>query len=108
MYCSTIGALQYAKFTHLVISYNVNKACQFMHSLKLTNWQIVKHIIRYLKGTLSHGLWLRRSTNLSLIGFADADWAFDLDDSKVIYENSVYFGNNLVSWESKGIDYFKI
>lgn len=35
MYRSVVGALQYATLTHPKISYNVNKACQFMRSHKL-------------------------------------------------------------------------
>ena len=77
LYRSTVGALQYAlqydALTHPEISYSVNKACQFMHSAKLMHWQLVKRILRYLKGSLSHGLWLQCSTNLSIVGFADAD-----------------------------------
>ncbi|KAL4027762.1 hypothetical protein IC575_010948 [Cucumis melo] len=101
LYCSTVRALQYATLTHPGISYNVNKACQFMHSPKLIHWQLVKRILRYLKGFLSHGLWLRCSTNLSIVGFANADWASDPDDRKSTFGYCVYFGNNLVSWGSK-------
>ncbi|KAL0546151.1 hypothetical protein IC582_016057 [Cucumis melo] len=88
LYRSTVGALQYATLTHPEISYSViNKACQFMHSPKLIHWQLVKRILRYLKGSLSHGLWLQCSTNLS-------SWKFTSS-------YCVYFGNNLVSWGSK-------
>ncbi|KAA0046194.1 putative mitochondrial protein [Cucumis melo var. makuwa] len=105
LYRSTVGALkyalQYATVTHPEISYSVNKACQFMHSPKLIHWQLVKRILRYLKGSLSHGLWLQCSTNLSIVGFVDADWASDPDDMKSTSGYCVYFGNTLVSWGSK-------
>ena len=73
MYHSTVDALKYATFTHFGISYSVNKTCQFMLSPKIAHWQHVKHILRYPKGALSHGLWLRRTNNLSLVYFVDAD-----------------------------------
>ncbi|KAA0052371.1 putative mitochondrial protein [Cucumis melo var. makuwa] len=98
---SVVGALQYATLTHPEISYSVNKACQFMHTPKHTHWQLVKRILRYLKGVLYHGLWLSKSDNTSLVGFADADWASDPDDRKSTSGLCVYFGNNLVSWGSK-------
>ncbi|KAL0539391.1 hypothetical protein IC582_023603 [Cucumis melo] len=101
LYRSVVGALQYATLTHPEISYNVNKSCQFMHSPKHTYWQLVKRILRYLKGVLYHGLWFRKSDNMSLVGFADADWASDPDDRKSTSGLCVYFLNNLISWCSK-------
>ncbi|XP_050939354.1 uncharacterized mitochondrial protein AtMg00810-like [Cucumis melo] len=90
-----------ATLTHPEISYSVNKACQFMHILKHTHWQLVKRILRSLKGVLYHGLSLKKSDNMSLVGFADADEASDPDDRKSTSGFCVYFGNNLVSWGSK-------
>ncbi|KAL0553541.1 hypothetical protein IC582_007439 [Cucumis melo] len=101
LYRSVVGALQYVTLTHPHISYIVNKACQFMHTPKNTHWQLVKRILRYLKGVLYHGLWLSKSDNMSLVGFYDADWASDADDRKSTYGFCVYFGNNLVSLGSK-------
>ncbi|KAL4038812.1 hypothetical protein IC575_002443 [Cucumis melo] len=72
-----------------------------MHTPKHTHWQLVKRILRYLKGVLYHGLWFRKSDNMSLVGFADADWASNPDDRKSTSGFCVYFGNNLVSWGSK-------
>ncbi|KAA0059238.1 putative mitochondrial protein [Cucumis melo var. makuwa] len=101
LYRSVVGALQYATLTHPEISYSVNKACQFIHTPKHTHWQLVKRILRYLKGVLYHALWLSKSDNMSLDGFVDADWASDSDDRKSTSGFCVYFGNNLVSWGSK-------
>lgn len=70
-----VGALQYATLTHPEISYSVNKACQFMHSPTTTHWQLVKRILRHLKGIVSYSLFLKKFSNLTLIGFADAIWA---------------------------------
>ncbi|KAA0035484.1 putative mitochondrial protein [Cucumis melo var. makuwa] len=97
LYRSVAGALQYATLTHPEISYSVNKACQFMHTPKHTHWQLMKRILRYLKGVLYHGLWFRKSDNMSLVGFAYADWASGPDDKKSTSGFCVYFGNNLVS-----------
>lgn len=35
LYRSVVGALQYATLTHPEISYSVNKACHFIHALKI-------------------------------------------------------------------------
>ena len=56
-----------------------------MHTLKHTHCQLVKRILGYLKGVLYHGLWLSKSANMSLVGFADADWTSNPDDRKSYY-----------------------
>lgn len=101
MYRSVVGALQYATLTRPEISFSVNKVCQFMHSPTILHWQMVKRILRYLKGTMDHGLFLHRPTHLGIHGFADADWASDPDDRKSTSGFCVFFGGNLISWGSK-------
>lgn len=39
----------------------------------------VNKISRYLKGTYTYGMSLKRPSHLSLDGFFDADWAIDHD-----------------------------
>ena len=57
IYHSTIGALQYHTITRPYISFAVNKACQSMHSPAEDDWLKVKHLLRYIKGTLSDSLF---------------------------------------------------
>ncbi|XP_022157873.1 uncharacterized protein LOC111024485 [Momordica charantia] len=101
LYRSIVGALQYATLTRPEISFSVNKACQFMHSPTLIHWQLVKRILRYLKGTIDHGLFLAKPITFSLHGYADEDWASDPDDRKSTSGFCVFFGGNLVTWGSK-------
>ena len=58
LYHSIVGALQYATLTRPDIGFCVNKVCRFMHQPLQSHWQAVKRILRYLKGTLNHGLHL--------------------------------------------------
>ncbi|XP_021805661.1 uncharacterized protein LOC110749783 [Prunus avium] len=55
-YCSIVGALQYLTFSRPDITYAVHQVCQFMHASFDTHYYAVKRILRYLKGTMSHGL----------------------------------------------------
>lgn len=73
LYRSTVGALQYVTLTRPEIAYSINKVCQFMHSPTILHWQAVKRILRYLKGTLDHGLVFQKPNELLLQGYADAD-----------------------------------
>lgn len=58
LYHSTIGALQYLILTRPNVACCVNKACQFMANHLETHWCAIKHILRYLSGTTTHGLML--------------------------------------------------
>jgi hypothetical protein len=44
-----------------------------MHDPRDVHLSAVKHILRYLRGTLSHGLLLRPSTTSALLVYTDAD-----------------------------------
>jgi histone deacetylase 1/2 len=104
MYRSVVGALQYATLTRPEISYSVNKVCQFMSHPLDSHWVAVKRILRYLKGTLHHGLLLSPATPSqvpSLHAFCDADWASDPDDRRSTSGAAIYFGPNLISWWSR-------
>ena len=57
-YRQVVGSLQYLTFTRPDITYAVNKLSQFMHKLTFNHWTIVKCLLRYLKGTIDHGLFL--------------------------------------------------
>lgn len=68
-----MGSLQYIAFTRPDISFAVNKLSQFMHAPSQTHWQALKRVLRYLKGTIHHGLFLNRATALDLNAFLDSD-----------------------------------
>lgn len=82
LYRSVVGGLQYATITRPDIAFAVNKVSQFMHQPTESHWAAVKRILRYLKGTMDHGLQLHKSNQLSLHAFSDADWAGCPDDRK--------------------------
>lgn len=102
-YRSIVGALQYVTITRPEISFSVNKACQFLSQPLESHWAAVKRILRYLNGTLNHGLLLQPSLQapLKLTGFSDADWGSDPDDRKSTSGSCIYLGPNLISWWSK-------
>lgn len=65
------------------------------------HWQAAKRILRYLKGTLSYGLQLYRSSSCELFAYSDADWTSYPDDRKSTSGYLVYLGQNLISWQSR-------
>ncbi|KAI5426554.1 hypothetical protein KIW84_032115 [Lathyrus oleraceus] len=84
--------------------YVVNKVCQFLYQPLNSHWIVVKRILRYLKGTLHHGMLLQPTstqTPFSIGGFSDADWGSYPDDMKSTSGSCIFLGPNLVSWWSK-------
>ena len=101
LYRSIVGALQYVTITRLEIAYSVNKVCQYMQAPLESHWKLVKRILKYLKRTLHHRLHLRKFPTLDLVEFCDANWASNPDDQISTSGFGVYFGSNLVTWQSK-------
>ena len=101
LYLSTVGALQYLTITRPNISFDVNRACQTMYDPSPLDWQRVKHLLCYLKGTISDSLFYSSQSNLSLEVFSDADWASSPLDQRSTGAYLVFLGRNLISWSSR-------
>ena len=101
LYRSLAGALQYLTFTRPDISYAVQQICLFMHQPMDTHMQALKRIVRYVKGTLDHGLHLYPSSCSTLISYTDADWGGCPDTRRSTSGYCVFLGDNLLSWSSK-------
>ncbi|XP_019055697.1 PREDICTED: uncharacterized protein LOC109115785 [Nelumbo nucifera] len=78
-YQSVVGALQYVTLTRPDISFVVNKVFQFLQSPTEEHCNVVKHALRYLKGTIDFDLHFRAS-DLVLTNYLDADWTSFPDD----------------------------
>ncbi|GKU98443.1 hypothetical protein SLEP1_g11451 [Rubroshorea leprosula] len=61
----------------------------------------VLRIIRYVKGTLFHGLHFSANSSLVLRAYSDADWAGDPSDRRSTTGYCLFLGNSLISWRSK-------
>lgn len=64
----------------------------------------MKRILCYLRDAFNHGLHLRHSSKLTIIGFCDANWASNLDARRSTVGYCVFLGANLVSWSSKKLN----
>ncbi|XP_071699614.1 uncharacterized mitochondrial protein AtMg00810-like [Rutidosis leptorrhynchoides] len=101
LFRSLAGALQYLTFTRPDISYAVQQVCLHMHAPKDSHMLALKRIIRYVKGTISHGLHLTKSNVNSLVAYTDADWGGCPDTRRSTTGYCVFLGSNLISWSAK-------
>jgi hypothetical protein len=95
------GALQYLTFTRPDIAYAVQQVCLYMHAPRASHLAALKRILRYIRGTLHLGLYLRPSSVEDLVVYSDADWAGCPDTRRSTSRYAVFLGANLISWSSK-------
>ncbi|GAV76232.1 hypothetical protein CFOL_v3_19707 [Cephalotus follicularis] len=72
-----------------------------MSAPQTTHLLAVLRILRYLKGTLFHGLHFSSESSLALHAFCDADWAGDPTDRRSTTGYCFFLGTSLISWRSK-------
>ena len=97
-----VGSLQYLTITRPDISFAVNSVAQFMSQPRTSHLIAAKRILRYVKGTLDHGLFFSPQRQPVLLSaYSDADWAGCPDSRRSTTGYLVYLGSNLISWCSK-------
>jgi hypothetical protein len=101
LFRSVVGALQYVIITRPDISFAVNRVSQYMHSPTVCHRAAVERILRYLKGTIQHGVQISQSPSFNITAFSDSDWAGCPDDRRSTTSYLVFLGVNIISWSSK-------
>ncbi|XP_026437144.1 uncharacterized protein LOC113335251 [Papaver somniferum] len=100
-YRSLVGALQYFTLTRPDITYAVNYVSQFMQAPRDTHMLLVKHILRYLKGTIGEGIILFAGDVSYIHGYSESDWADCPDTRRSTSGYCIFLGSSLISWASK-------
>ncbi|KAK5795242.1 hypothetical protein PVK06_036500 [Gossypium arboreum] len=100
LYRSIVGMLQYVCITRPDLSFCVDKLSQYMNAPSEAHWTAVKRVLRYLLGTLDHGLFLSKG-QFELVGYSDADWASSVEDWRSTTGYVIYLGLNPITWCSK-------
>ena len=99
---SAVGSLMYAMIeTRPDIAFAVSTLSQFASNPNEEHWKALKHLFRYLQGSLSLGISYGKPGNQAIIGFTDSDWAGDKGTRKSTSGYLFKLGNGAVSWSSK-------
>ena len=100
-YLSAIGALIYlANCTRPDIAFSVNLLARYSSTPTQRHWNGVKHIFRYLKGTIDMGLFYSQKSGSALVGYADAGYLSDPHKAKSQTKYVFTRGRTAISWRS--------
>ncbi|GJR74120.1 retrovirus-related pol polyprotein from transposon TNT 1-94 [Tanacetum coccineum] len=81
-YRGMIGSLLYLTASRLDIMFSVCLCARFQENPKTTHLEAVKHIFRYIRGTIHLGLWYPKGTGIETIVYAESNHAGDYVDRK--------------------------
>ena len=99
---SAVGSLMYAMIeTRPDIAFVVSTLSQFASNPNEQHWKALKHLFRYLKGSLPLGISYGKPGKQDIMGYTDSDWAGDKGTRKSTSGYLFKLGNGAVSWSSK-------
>ena len=97
-----IGHLMYlANMTRPDISQAVGYLSRFVSCFTNSHVIAVKHILRYLKGTVEHGITFMKDEKFQIQLFSDSDFAGDQEDRKSTSGALILMNGGPVLWNSK-------
>ncbi|EOX93889.1 Copia-like retrotransposable element, putative [Theobroma cacao] len=73
---------------------------RFMKEPTDHHYTAAKRVLKYLKGSLNHGIHFTRFPKFKLIGYSESDWAGNIDDSKSTSGYVFTLGNGPFSWNT--------
>jgi hypothetical protein len=101
LYSSTVGILMYAMVcTRPEISHAVGVVRKYMNNPGKEHWEVVKWILRYLRGTANRALCFGGSETI-LQGYVDSDMEGDKYSRRSTTGYVFTIGGTTVSWISK-------
>ena len=100
-YQRLVGKLIYLTITRPDITYAVSLVSQFMHAPTEAHLNVVKRILRYLKGSIGRGIIMKNNGHTQIMAYTDADWAGNAIDRKSTTGYCTFVGGNIVTWKSK-------
>ncbi|XP_074346207.1 secreted RxLR effector protein 161-like [Apium graveolens] len=99
---SIVGGLRYLVHTRPDIAFAIGIVSRYMERPTELHYSAVKHILRYVKGTLDYGLHYARGTgNYILSGFSDSDLEGNIEDRKSTGGMVFYLNDSLITWVSQ-------
>lgn len=100
-YRQLVGSLMYlAIATRPDIAFAIGKVSRFLERPTQAHVVAAKRILKYIKGTISHGILYDSYGENRIDGYSDADYAGDVTSRKSTSGYAFVIGNGVVSWGS--------
>jgi hypothetical protein len=100
-YCKLVGKLIFLTITRPDLAYVVSRVSSYMANPQQTHLDAAKHILRYIHGTIDHGILYRAGSPLEAIGFTDADWGSCPETRRSMGAYIFTLAGGSISWQSK-------
>ncbi|KAK9074991.1 hypothetical protein SSX86_003310 [Deinandra increscens subsp. villosa] len=100
-YRQLIGSLRYLVHTQPDLCYSVGVVSRFMEAPKESHLAAVKHILRYIKGTIFNGLKYGAGGDGKLVGYSDSSYGNDIIDRRGTTGTIFYYSDNAITWSSQ-------
>lgn len=100
-YRGMIGSLLYLTASRPDIMFAVCLCARFQSDPKESHLKAVKRIIRYIKGTITLGLFYPKDNSFTLTAYCDADFGGCKTDRKSTSGTCFLLGSSLVAWSCK-------
>nr|GEX45235.1 copia protein [Tanacetum cinerariifolium] len=100
-YQGMIGSLLYLTESRPDIMFSVCLCARFQEAPKTSHIEVVKHIFRYIKGTMHLGLWYPKGIGIEIVVYANSDHTGDYVDQKSTSGICTFVECCLTSWFSK-------
>ncbi|XP_027931928.1 uncharacterized protein LOC114187766 [Vigna unguiculata] len=101
LFKQVVRSLMYLTATRPDLMYVVSLISIFMASPSETHWNVIKRILRYLKGITKLGIFYKKEEDIKLVAYTDSDYAGDIDNRKSTSGFVFSLCTGAVSWSSK-------
>ncbi|GJR47749.1 ribonuclease H-like domain, reverse transcriptase, RNA-dependent DNA polymerase [Tanacetum coccineum] len=100
-YQSLIGCLRYMLHTRPDLSYSVGLLSRFMQEPKEQHMNVIRQVLRYVKGTKDYGITYKHNGGNKIQGFSDSSYGVNTQEGKGTTGIIFYYGESPISWSTQ-------
>nr|XP_016451361.1 PREDICTED: uncharacterized mitochondrial protein AtMg00810-like [Nicotiana tabacum] len=83
------------------LALSIHHLSQFIHASTVSHMAATFHVLKYVKGALSQGLFMSADFDFTLQAYCDSDWDACANSRKSVSGYLVMLGSSLLVWKSK-------